>query len=171
MIPEPRRDLDTDAALRVVDRLADAGVRFIAFSGGEPFLRRDVFELMGRARARGIGIGARSNGTRITTDVAVRLRAQLSVLLRHHGRRAGVAVSPNCALLGPCVVNFKPHVTCEGFMTPCYLSTRPLLHVLQTEPEDIAAVLFRERPASIDCRGRHAWTSPPTLGMRLPVVA
>src|SRR5262245_9451065 len=50
---EPRSDLKTRDALAVIDRLATAGVRFIAFSGGEPFLRKDVFQLMAHARERG----------------------------------------------------------------------------------------------------------------------
>lgn len=271
VVPEPRRDLDTDAALRLVDRLADAGVRFIAFSGGEPFLRRDLFDVMVRARGHGMQIGARSNGTRITPPVAARLReldaavvgvsfdgagrashdavrgegafddavagvralvqhgvrAQMEVVLsrrnvaealafialgesigvsevnfsaltprgravrrrddlldaallaglrddlRAASRRARVAVTPNCAFLGPCVVNFEPHVTCDGWMTPCYLSTTQLLHVLRTPAEEIAGILHRERAAHIECCGRGAWQAPePPTGRRaLAVVA
>src|SRR5438309_1123129 len=41
VVPFHRTDLDTLQALALIDRLAEAGVEFIAFSGGEAFLRRD----------------------------------------------------------------------------------------------------------------------------------
>ncbi len=265
---ERREDLDTPSALAVVDRLAEAGVGFIAFSGGEAFLRKDVFELMARARARGLDIGARSNGTRITRDVARALaaldagvvgvsfdgaraethdavrgagafeaasagvralveagvRAQVEVVLSAanlhecadfialgerlgasevnfstmtpHGRAqrrraelldhaswgrvvaelgalsrgARTAVSPNCALLGECCVNVEPHVTCDGWVTPCYLSTEKLFAVLETPPDEFAPRLAATRGKYLDVCGREAWTkagAPKARGLRV----
>ena len=62
-----RVDLGTDEALELIHRLGSAGVRYIAFSGGEAFLRRDLLRLMEECTKRGIGFGARSNGTLIST--------------------------------------------------------------------------------------------------------
>ena len=36
-------ELNTNEALKVVDKLADAGVTILAFSGGEPLIRKDFF--------------------------------------------------------------------------------------------------------------------------------
>ena len=47
-------ELDTATWLRVLDEAADLGVLQVAFSGGEPTLRRDLEEMIrarGRARA------------------------------------------------------------------------------------------------------------------------
>src|SRR5258708_11260013 len=46
VVPYHRHDLSTEHALALIHHLADAGVTFIAFSGGEAFLRKDLFELM-----------------------------------------------------------------------------------------------------------------------------
>src|SRR5262249_4441704 len=74
VVPYSRHDLSTDEALSLIDHLAEAKVSFIAFSGGEAFLRKDLFVLMEHCKQTGIGIGARSNGTRITPSVARRLK-------------------------------------------------------------------------------------------------
>lgn len=60
--PSPT-DLTTDEALGVVDQLADAGVRFLIFSGGEPLLRADLLDLIRRATERGISAQLSTNGT------------------------------------------------------------------------------------------------------------
>jgi PqqA peptide cyclase len=46
-------ELDTATWLRVLDEAADLGVLQVAFSGGEPTLRRDLEDLI--ARAAGLG--------------------------------------------------------------------------------------------------------------------
>jgi MoaA/NifB/PqqE/SkfB family radical SAM enzyme len=212
-----RRDLPTETALALIDHLAAAGVNFIAFSGGEAFLRKDLFTLMEHCTAHGMNFSARSNGTRITPVAAKRLRelgisvvgisfdgatpethdsvrgqgafdeavaglralraegirAQMEVVLsrqnvhealefialgesldasevnfstmapqgraqrrmsdlldyptwrtvtdtlREASARASLPVTPNCALTGRCVANLEPHITCDGWMTPC----------------------------------------------------
>jgi radical SAM protein with 4Fe4S-binding SPASM domain len=46
----------------------------IHFTGGEPFLRHDVFDLLRHARQRGFITSLLSNGTLITSDIARKLR-------------------------------------------------------------------------------------------------
>jgi len=73
--PRPRpSELTTEEALRTVRKLADAGVTIIAFSGGEPLMRKDIFEVLGVARDYGIYTALATNGTLITREVARRLR-------------------------------------------------------------------------------------------------
>jgi radical SAM protein with 4Fe4S-binding SPASM domain len=54
--------------------LADFGVPVLLFSGGEPLLRDDVFELAAFAREQGVRPVLSSNGTLITEKVAEQLR-------------------------------------------------------------------------------------------------
>jgi MoaA/NifB/PqqE/SkfB family radical SAM enzyme len=49
-----RPERDTAGMLEVVDALARLGVPGIGYTGGEPLLRDDIFELLARTRARGL---------------------------------------------------------------------------------------------------------------------
>ena len=60
--------------MQVIDDLAGMGVPLILFSGGEPLLREDIWELARHARDRGLKMALSTNGTLITPDVAVRIR-------------------------------------------------------------------------------------------------
>jgi AdoMet-dependent heme synthase len=67
-------ELDTDEAMRLFDELAAFGVLDVAVSGGEPLVRRDLFDVMAHARGAGIRLGVGSNGSTVTTDVVRRMR-------------------------------------------------------------------------------------------------
>jgi pyrroloquinoline quinone biosynthesis protein E len=54
--------LPTATLRRVIDWIADAGVRRIRFSGGEPLLRKDLPVLLAHAKARGITTVVNTNG-------------------------------------------------------------------------------------------------------------
>ena len=69
------RELDTDEGKRLLDDLAEFKVPVILFSGGEPLLRRDFFELAGYAAGLGLRTTISTNGTLITAEVARRLRS------------------------------------------------------------------------------------------------
>jgi len=68
-----RSELSTTHALRVVDNMADAGVSILTFSGGEPMVRSDLYEVARYASDRGIFCTIATNGTLITEDVPERL--------------------------------------------------------------------------------------------------
>lgn len=70
-----RDELDTVAALKVIDDLHDAGVRVLILSGGEPLLREDLFQLSRHARDRGLFLALSTNGTLITADNIERIGA------------------------------------------------------------------------------------------------
>jgi radical SAM protein with 4Fe4S-binding SPASM domain len=70
--PSPT-DLTREEGIDLLDQLADAGVRVVIFSGGEPLLRADVFELIAHAKQRGISPQLSTNGVLIDGDVAKRL--------------------------------------------------------------------------------------------------
>lgn len=67
-------EMDTTTGKTFISDLADFGVPVVMFSGGEPLLRGDLFELADWARQRGIRIVLSTNGTLITKDTAKRIR-------------------------------------------------------------------------------------------------
>ncbi len=67
-------ELTTDEALEVIDKLDRLGVTVVAFSGGEPLVRRDIFELTEYAAEKGMYVAVASNGTLITEDTAKKMK-------------------------------------------------------------------------------------------------
>ncbi|MFC2073144.1 radical SAM protein [Chloroflexota bacterium] len=63
-------EMDTKAAKAFIHDLADFGVPVLLFSGGEPLLRKDLFEMISLAREQGLRLGLSTNGTLITDEVA-----------------------------------------------------------------------------------------------------
>src|SRR5574337_914192 len=66
-------ELTTAEVFRVMDDLKAAGVSVLILSGGEPLLRRDLFDIAARARAMGFYVGLSSNGTLIDAAMAERI--------------------------------------------------------------------------------------------------
>lgn len=65
----PLKDME-----RAVDELASAGVANLVISGGEPFLRSDLPDIVAHAKAAGIAkVTVLSNGTCLTEDALARL--------------------------------------------------------------------------------------------------
>jgi len=67
-------ELATAEALSLVDDLAGFGVPLLILSGGEPLLRQDIWEILARARDRGLPTAISTNGTLIDEGTAGRLR-------------------------------------------------------------------------------------------------
>lgn len=67
-------EIDTATAKAVLDDLAEFKVPAVLFSGGEPLVRLDLFELAAHARSRGLHVVLSTNGTLITRDTAQRLK-------------------------------------------------------------------------------------------------
>src|SRR3990172_5894636 len=65
-------ELTTEEGKALIEDLAQFGVPVILFSGGEPFLRPDLFELIALAKARGMRAVISTNGTLITQEIAQR---------------------------------------------------------------------------------------------------
>ncbi len=71
---EYENELTTEEAKRVIDDLAEFKVPTILFSGGEPLIRHDFFELAEYASKKGIRPTISTNGTLITKDKAKRIK-------------------------------------------------------------------------------------------------
>jgi len=61
-------ELDTDEALRLIDEIAQVGSPILIFSGGEPLLRSDIFQLVERARANNLRCAMAPNGTLLNAE-------------------------------------------------------------------------------------------------------
>ena len=67
-------ELTTEEAKRFIDGLAEFRVPVLLFSGGEPLIRPDFFELAEYARDLGVRPTLSTNGTLITREVAQRIK-------------------------------------------------------------------------------------------------
>ena len=67
-------ELSHEEGLRLIDDLAGFGAPVMLFSGGEPLMRPDIFELIEHAVAKGMRAVVSTNGTLITPDIAARLQ-------------------------------------------------------------------------------------------------
>lgn len=63
-------ELSTQQCKTVLDDLADFKVPAVLFSGGEPLVRKDLFELAEHARKRGLHVVLSTNGTLIDEQIA-----------------------------------------------------------------------------------------------------
>jgi len=68
--PDATQEMDTNLGMKLIGDLAEFGVPVILFSGGEPLLRKDLFDLAGYAAAQKIRLALSTNGTLITEKVA-----------------------------------------------------------------------------------------------------
>jgi radical SAM protein with 4Fe4S-binding SPASM domain len=67
-------EMTTAEIKNVLDQLAEAGVFFLVFSGGEVFMRRDFLELVEHARKLQFNVKVKTNGVMIHEAEARRLR-------------------------------------------------------------------------------------------------
>ncbi|HDD71565.1 MAG TPA: radical SAM protein [Candidatus Aenigmarchaeota archaeon] len=73
--PSPAPDeLTTQEAKRAIDEFEEANVVALAFSGGEPLMRKDFFEVAKYAKEREFYVSVATNGTLINKQTAKKLR-------------------------------------------------------------------------------------------------
>jgi AdoMet-dependent heme synthase len=68
-----KTDLTTEEGKRLIDQIAGVGRPVLVFSGGEPLMRPDLFELATHAKSRGLLMALASNGTMIDEPMAIRI--------------------------------------------------------------------------------------------------
>ncbi|MGB9842405.1 MAG: radical SAM protein, partial [Candidatus Bathyarchaeales archaeon] len=56
------RELSTKEALHLVDEVYNFGVKWFGIKGGEPLLRKDIFEIVGYAKSLGLNVCLLTNG-------------------------------------------------------------------------------------------------------------
>lgn len=62
-----KNELTTDEIKQILNDAYKIGVRYVGFTGGEAFLRNDIFEIGGFAKKLGFNVTVASNGTLIDT--------------------------------------------------------------------------------------------------------
>lgn len=67
-------ELSTEEAKKLIDELVLANFKIMIFSGGEPFMRSDILELMDYARRAGLRPVMGTNGSLITQDITKKLK-------------------------------------------------------------------------------------------------
>ena len=67
-------ELTTEEVKNIIDQFADIGVVALAFSGGEPLMRRDFFEIVEYAAKKEFYVSIASNGTLITPSIAKKIK-------------------------------------------------------------------------------------------------
>jgi radical SAM protein with 4Fe4S-binding SPASM domain len=73
-VEEDRPELTTAEVTRVLEEMAAAGALYLTFSGGEIFLRRDLFELIAVAKRLRFDVHLKTNALLVTEERARRLR-------------------------------------------------------------------------------------------------
>ncbi len=66
-------ELTTKEAKKLVDHLVEIGTVAVAFSGGEPLMRKDFFEVAKYTHKKGLYVALATNGTLITEKIAKKL--------------------------------------------------------------------------------------------------
>lgn len=67
-------ELSTEEGKNLIEEIAKAGFRIMIFSGGEPLMRKDIFQLVAHAKALGLRPVFGTNGSLITLQVAQKLK-------------------------------------------------------------------------------------------------
>ncbi len=70
----PADELNKREALKAVDKMAKAGVAYIALSGGEPLMRRDFWNIVNRIRKNDMAFSIATNGILLTKQIAKKLK-------------------------------------------------------------------------------------------------
>lgn len=101
-------ELSTEEGISLIDDLADFGAPVILFSGGEPLMRKDIFQLARHAAEKGMRAVISTNGTLITREVAKILKSiglsyvgvSLDGMMETNDRFRGVEGAFNAAITG-----------------------------------------------------------------------
>ncbi|MCF8010011.1 MAG: putative heme d1 biosynthesis radical SAM protein NirJ2 [Clostridiales bacterium] len=68
------KELNTSEAKNLINEIVKSGFKIMIFSGGEPLMRKDIYELVEYASQQGLRPVFGTNGTLITTEVAQKLK-------------------------------------------------------------------------------------------------
>jgi radical SAM protein with 4Fe4S-binding SPASM domain len=68
------KPFSTDYVKKIIDEIAGANVGIIRFTGGEPLLRADIFQLMEYAKNKNLEVRLNTNGSLITKATIIKLK-------------------------------------------------------------------------------------------------
>jgi len=67
--PAAKDEIDTQTAFHIVDKVSAFGASFFGITGGEPFLRKDLFEVLDYATAKGLNTSIITDGRLLTEEI------------------------------------------------------------------------------------------------------
>jgi len=71
--PAAEDEIDTEGGKRIVDQLYEIGGRWFGLSGGEPLVRKDIFEIIEYAKSIGMNVSLITNGYYVKGDILDKL--------------------------------------------------------------------------------------------------
>lgn len=83
---QPRRDpreLSTEEAMDVLDQIVELGKPILVVTGGDPLMRRDVFDIIAGAVSRGLKVGFSPSATALLTRRAIERARDTGVDMVH----------------------------------------------------------------------------------------
>ncbi|MBL7154918.1 MAG: radical SAM protein [Candidatus Portnoybacteria bacterium] len=75
------KEFSTDYLKKIIDEVAKKGIKIIRFTGGEPLLRKDIFELLKYSKNKGLEVRLNTNASLINQKVARKFRNVLDNVL------------------------------------------------------------------------------------------
>lgn len=73
IVNEDKSELSLDEIKRIIDDVASFSKPILILTGGEPLVRKDIFEIAGYASGKGLRVVLGTNGTLITPETAKKL--------------------------------------------------------------------------------------------------
>lgn len=67
------RELSTDECIKVIDELYDKNFKYIKVTGGEPFLRKDIINILTYMCQKGMHVDISTNGSSLTENIINKL--------------------------------------------------------------------------------------------------
>ncbi|HPL63769.1 MAG: heme b synthase [Syntrophales bacterium] len=64
----------TERCLKILDEIASTGRPVVILTGGEPLLRKDIFDIAAYGTAKGLRMALATNGTLVTEEIARRIK-------------------------------------------------------------------------------------------------
>lgn len=90
--PKPHPDeLSSQEAMRLVDQIADLKPVVLVLTGGDPFMRRDLFQIVGRAARQGMRVAVSPSATALATPERLTTLHDLGVSMVHISLDGAVA--------------------------------------------------------------------------------
>ena len=89
--PTGQKEMSTTEILEALQKLADFNILYLTLTGGEPLVRRDFFQIAGRARELGFALRIYTNGYLIDEAMAKKIRDvanPLEMEISIHGARS-----------------------------------------------------------------------------------
>jgi radical SAM protein with 4Fe4S-binding SPASM domain len=71
--PYPVNEINTEGGKKIVDELYELGAKWFGISGGEPLVRKDIFEIIEHAKSLGMNVSLITNGFFAKGDILDKL--------------------------------------------------------------------------------------------------